>query len=55
MDLHGRDGAGDSGERAIATTKKSAAITWPTWFARNVRHVWDDGGPRLTMSFATVD
>ena len=40
---------------AVGTTKKSVAAIWPTWFARNVRHVCDGGRRRLTMYFATVD
>jgi len=31
-----------------------AAITCPMWFAKNVRHVWDDGRRGRTMYFATV-
>jgi len=34
--------------------KKSAAISWCTWFARNVRHVCDGDGRRRTIYFAIV-
>ena len=30
-------------------------MIWPTWFARNVRHVCDGGRRRVTMYFVTVD
>jgi adenylyl- and sulfurtransferase ThiI len=41
--------------RTIGTTKKSAAMTCSTWFAKNVRHVCDGGCRRRTMYFATAD
>jgi hypothetical protein len=39
----------------VGTTKRSAAMIWPAWFVRNVRHVCDGGRGCRRMYFATVD
>jgi hypothetical protein len=39
---------------AVGTTRKSAAMICPTWFARNVFQVWDGGRRWRGMYFATV-
>ncbi len=39
---------------AVGTTKKSAAISCPTWFVKNVRQVCDGGRRWRTMYFATL-
>jgi hypothetical protein len=38
----------------VGTTKKSAAMIWPTWLARTVRHGCEGGLFRRGMNFATV-
>jgi hypothetical protein len=40
---------------AVGTTKKSAAMICPTWFAKDVRHVCDGVRRRRIMYFATLD
>jgi len=41
-------------DMAVGTAKKSAATSWCTWFARNIRHLWEGGLWCRTMYFATV-